>query len=120
MHRPADVAHVTLDLAEDRRHRIGRERRPAIGIEAVHGLHQREARDLHEILERLRRVAVASGEAAREWQVALDQLGPRPLRLRAAAELGEQLLDRSLPPARAGGHRPRRFIALVARELTES
>ena len=111
MDGPADVAHVALDLSEDRRDGIAGERRPAVGIEAVDRLHEREAGHLHEILERHRRVAVAAREAAREREVALDQLGPRPLGVVAISQRGEQLVDGGAPSARAARHRRRWVIA---------
>jgi hypothetical protein len=45
------VAEVALDLAMDGRHRVGRERDPAVGVEAVDGLHEAEARDLEDVVE---------------------------------------------------------------------
>jgi hypothetical protein len=53
------VAEVALDGAGDARHRVGGERRAALGVEPVDRLHERERGDLLEILQRL----AAAGEA---------------------------------------------------------
>jgi len=71
-HGPAAVAEVALDRARDAGNRIGGEGGAARRVEAVHGPHQRHARDLLEILERLGAAAVATREAAGERQEALD------------------------------------------------
>jgi hypothetical protein len=72
--RPALVAEVALQLAEDGRRGVARELRPASGLEAVDRLDQAEARDLHEVVQRLVRVRVAKGEVTRERQEALAEL----------------------------------------------
>ena len=76
-HVPGGVAEVAADLAEDRRHRVAREREPAVGIPAVDRLDEADRGDLHEVVERLGRAAVAQREAAGERHVALDQLFTR-------------------------------------------
>jgi hypothetical protein len=75
--RPSLVANVALDLAEDRRHRVGRKRGPAIRIEPLSGFDQAEARDLKEVVERFLRVPVARRERARERQVTPHELVAR-------------------------------------------
>ena len=57
-HRPGAVAEVALDLAEDRRDRVARERDAALDVEAVDGLDERVARDLVEVLEQVTSAAV--------------------------------------------------------------
>ena len=76
--RPGAVAEVALDLAEDRRDRVGGERDLALGVEAVDRLDQADRRDLEEVVERLARALVAAGELARQRQEALDELLARP------------------------------------------
>ena len=51
--RPRLVAEVALELAGDRRDRVARERHAAVGVEAVDGLDEAEARDLEDVVERL-------------------------------------------------------------------
>ena len=70
--RPGAVAEVPLDLADDRRHRVGRELDAALGVEALDREQQADRADLDEVLERLPAARVARGEAAHERQVALD------------------------------------------------
>ena len=72
-HRPRAVAEVALDLAEDRRHRVARERDLALEVEAVDRLDQAERRDLEEVVEGLLGALVAARELARERQEALDE-----------------------------------------------
>ena len=73
-HRPALVAEVALELAEDRRHRERRERRLARRVEAVDRLQQAERRDLDEVVELLAAALVAPRELARQRQEALHEL----------------------------------------------
>ena len=68
------VAEVALELAEDGRRRVARERVPERRVEALDRLDQAQARDLVQVLRRLGAAGVAVGEAARERQEALDQL----------------------------------------------
>ena len=72
-HRPRAVAEVALDLAEDGRHRVARERDLALEVEAVDRLDQAEAGDLEEVVEGLLGALVAARELARERQEALDE-----------------------------------------------
>ena len=74
--RPALVAEVALELAEDGGRGVARELRAAAGLEAVDGLDQAEARDLEQIVERLVGVAVAQREIAGQRQEALHELFP--------------------------------------------
>ena len=71
--RPALVAEVALELAEDRRHGEGRERGLARRVEAVDRLEQAERGDLDEVVELLAAALVAPRELAGERQEALDQ-----------------------------------------------
>ena len=72
-HRPALVAEVTLELAEDGRDGEARERGLAARVEAVDRLQQAERRDLDEVVERLAAALVAARELARERQEALHE-----------------------------------------------
>ncbi len=100
VHVPGRVAHVALQFAEDRRHRVGDERRATARVVGVDGLDEREARDLLEILERLRGVAVARGKAAGQLQVLLDErrssigIRPRPQLEKERAGPGVQAASR--------------------------
>ena len=105
-HVPRGVAEVAADLAEDRRHRVAREREPAVRVPAVHGLDEAHRGDLNEVVERLRSAAVAQGEAASERHVALDQLFTRA-RVPAAVAAHQPLVVPLAPLAlrREGGVR---------------
>ena len=76
--RPALVAKVALDLADDRRRRIGRELDAAFEIEAVDRLEQADRADLHEIVERLAAVRELHREIAHEIEVRDDELVAQP------------------------------------------
>src|SRR5437764_269353 len=67
-HRPRLVAEVALDLAEDRGGGIGREADLAREVEAVDRLHDPDAGDLHEVVERLAAARVAAGQGPRQRQ----------------------------------------------------
>ena len=84
-HRPALVAEVALELAQDRRDGEAREGRLARRIEAVDRLQQPERGDLDQVVERLAAALVAAGELARERQKALDELLARELIARVGA-----------------------------------
>ena len=73
-YRPALVAEVALDLADDVRGRVGRQLDAAVEVEAVDRLDQPDTADLDEIVELLAAVAVAPGQRADEREVLLDQL----------------------------------------------
>src|SRR4051794_28754463 len=68
---PRPVAEVALDLAHDRGHGVARERHAALDVEAVDGLHEAEAGDLEDVVERLLGALVTGGKLARERQEAL-------------------------------------------------
>jgi hypothetical protein len=73
-HRPALVAEVPLDLADDRRRRVRGELHTAVRVEAVDRLDQPDRGDLGEVVERLAAVAEAACEMLHERQVHADQL----------------------------------------------
>src|SRR3954471_8261815 len=93
-HRPRLVAEVALDLAEDGRRRVGREAHLAGDVEAVDRLHDPDARDLDEVVERLPAAGVAAGERPGEREHLLGELvaGPHVTVLVDAAQ--ELLLAR--------------------------
>ena len=64
---------MTLELAHDRRDRIGGELRAALQVEAVDRLDQADRRDLDEVLELLAAPGVAPRERLGERKVVLDQ-----------------------------------------------
>src|SRR5215207_6211156 len=78
-HGPRTVAEVALDLAQDRRHRKGREAQLATEVEAIDRLDEPDAADLLEIVERLAAVRVTSSERSDERHHALDQENARLL-----------------------------------------
>src|SRR4051812_48116850 len=86
---------MTLELAKNRRHGEGRERRAPVGVIAVDGLQQADARHLNEVLCGLVGALESSCEPACERQEALRQLvagGHVPLLVvpaQQAALLGE-------------------------------
>src|SRR4051794_36073865 len=73
-HAPAIVAAVTLECAGDGRDRVGVERHPPIGIEAFQGTQQRQAGNLEQVVEWLRRAPELVSEAASERHHLLEQL----------------------------------------------
>ena len=96
---PAVVTEVALELAEHRRHRVGRERGLARGVEAVDRLDQPERRHLDEVVERLVGAAVAPRHPPRQRQQARDELLTRGL-VALAVIADEQ--PPVLPRARSG------------------
>src|SRR5207253_2154394 len=76
-HRPALVAEVPLDLADDVRRRVRRQLDAALEVETVDRLDQADGSDLDQILELLAAVRIAPREGANERHVLLDQLLPR-------------------------------------------
>src|SRR4051812_31361899 len=74
-HRPAAVAEVALELAQDGGDGETRERRLATWVKAVDRLQQAEAGDLDQVVQRLSPALVAAGELAGERQEATDQRG---------------------------------------------
>src|SRR5947207_8776423 len=76
-HRPALVAEVPFDLADDVRRGVRRQLDAAVEVEAVDRLDQADGADLDEILELLAAVRITARERADEGHVLLDQLLPR-------------------------------------------
>src|SRR5436190_6480024 len=73
-HRPALVAEVALDLADDVRRRVRGQLDAAVDVEAVDRLDQPDRPDLDEVVELFAPVRVAPGERPDERHVLLDQL----------------------------------------------
>src|SRR5581483_1360876 len=73
-HRPALVAEMALDLADDVRRRVRRQLDAALEVEPVDRLDQPDRPDLNEILQLLAAVGIAPREGAHERHVLLDQL----------------------------------------------
>src|SRR4051794_7450382 len=72
-HRPAFVTKVTLELAEDRRHRERAEGGLPLRVEALDRLEQPQRRDLDQVVERLAGALVAPRELATERKEPLDE-----------------------------------------------
>src|SRR6266480_3525102 len=70
---PALVPEVTLDLADDVRRGVRRERHLARELVAVDRLDQADRADLLDVVERLAAAGVAARQRANERQVALDE-----------------------------------------------
>src|SRR5215217_1811193 len=100
-HRPAAVAEVALDLADDVRRRVCRQLDAAVEVEAVDRLDEADRADLHQIVELLAAVAVAPRERADERHVLLDELLARLeiALLVVAAEQDLVVLSHSVSPA---------------------
>ena len=75
--RPALVAEVTLELAQDRGHRERGEGGRPVRLEPVDRLQQAQRGDLHEVVQRLAATLVAPRKLARERQEPLDERFPR-------------------------------------------
>ena len=73
MHRPAGVTEVAFQLAENRRHGEVLEADAATRVIAIDRLHEAEAGDLLEVIQRLACTAVPAREFPREWQVLPDK-----------------------------------------------
>ena len=73
-HRPALVAEVALDLADDVGRRVGGELDAAAQVEAVDGLDEPDGADLDEVVEVLAARGVAARERAHQRQVHGDEL----------------------------------------------
>src|SRR3954454_4321251 len=73
-HRPAAVAEVALDLADDVRRCVRRELDAAREVEAIDCLDQADRPDLHQVVELFAAVAVPACERAHQRHVLLDQL----------------------------------------------
>ena len=115
-HVPGRVAEVAAQLAEDRRHRVGREREPALRVPAVDGLDEADGGDLDQVVERLARAPVAQRERAGERHVALDQL--LACVLVSGLDLAHQALVLALP-ARAVDRVGRRGSGPLGRRKSE-
>src|SRR5205807_2035348 len=74
--RPALVAEVALELADDRGSGEAREFLAAPRLESLDGVQQPDRGDLDEVIQWLAAVYVAQSELARERQKAPDQLLP--------------------------------------------
>ena len=98
--RPALVAEVALDLADDVRRGVGGERDLALELEAVDRLDQADRAHLLDVLERLAAAGVAARERAHQRQVALDQLLARR-RVAALVVAAQQLAVLLRAPSRA-------------------
>src|ERR1700694_5916624 len=75
--RPAFVTEIPLDLADDRRRRIGGELDSALEIEAVDRFEQTDRADLDEVVERLAAVRELDREITHQIEVRDDELGAR-------------------------------------------
>jgi hypothetical protein len=102
VHGPAGVAEVALELAEDRRHRVARERVAALHVVAVDRLDQAERRDLDQVVERLVAALVAAGELPGERHEAAAELV-------ACAQVAEFVVEPEKSPV-LGEPRVRRFL----------
>ena len=74
--RPAGVAEVAFELAEDRRDREGAKRDSERRVETANRPEQAEARDLDEIVDRLVGIAIAVGEPTRKREEASHEFLP--------------------------------------------
>src|SRR5947207_2710901 len=74
VHRPAAVAEVAAQLAEDRGDGERAQRLAEGRVEAAYSGHEADASDLHEIVARLARVRIAPREPAHERHEALQEL----------------------------------------------
>jgi hypothetical protein len=112
VNRPAPVAEVPLELAEDGRDGEGREGGAALRIEAIDGLDESDACHLDEIVEGLCPAGVAGGEPPGQRHEAFDELlaDNRRMILRVALEQ-TPLVDQLLLGPRRG-----RLIHLVLRQ----
>ena len=110
--RPGPVAEVALDLADDRRHRVGRELHLPLGVEALDREEQADRADLDQVLLRLPATRVARGQALHQRHVPLDELRRGPARLRRGTPRSSATKSTScavgLMPRRLGGWRRRR------------
>ena len=70
---PALVPEVPLELADDRRRRVGRELDLAVEVEALDRLQQPDRSNLHQILERLASVPETAREKLDETDVLVDE-----------------------------------------------
>jgi hypothetical protein len=73
-HRPAAVAEVALDLADDVRSRVGRQLDATVEVEPVDRLDQSDRTDLDQVVELLAAIRVAPCQRSHQRHVPLDQL----------------------------------------------
>ena len=127
--RPALVAEVALDLADDRRGGVRRELDAAVGVEAVDRLDQPDRADLDEVLERLAAVAEAAGAVLDQRQVQVHQrvAGGVPARRREPSSSRSSTKSSALrsrvtsTPRRAGRPaRGRRRRTVIVRSMSEA
>src|SRR5581483_6813140 len=107
--RPALVAEIALDLADDRRRRVRRELHAALEIEAVDRLEQADGADLDQVVERFAAVGELDGEIAHQVEVRDDQLVPQPVELTDPGMVGsavESAIRTQLREARERLSRP--------------
>ena len=108
MHGPRGVAEVALELSQDRGDCESAEGRAALGVEAVDRLHERQVRDLDQVLGRDRGVRVASRQFPGEREEPLDQCVPRGAVAPALALFEQRLLtcgaELELPGGRVVQH----------------
>ena len=106
--RPALVAEVALDLADDRRRGVRRELHAALGVEPVDRLDQADGGDLDEVVERLAAVAEPAGAVLHQGQVQVRPV-PRGMRCRSRSRRSASASTRTAR-ARAGPGRARRPV----------
>ena len=116
-HRPALVAEVALDLADDVRRRVGRELDAAVDVEPVDRLDQPDRADLDEVIELLAAIGIPSRERAHERHVPLDQLFAR-LQVAVFVVAAQQnlVVVQLLPPSRCSS----RFVSSTQCEPSRS
>ena len=76
---PALIAEIALDLADDRRRRVGRELDAALEIEAVDRFEQPDRADLDQIVERFAAIGELDRQVARQVEVRDDEFAAQPL-----------------------------------------
>ena len=74
--RPALVAEIALDLADDRRRGVGRKLDAAFEVEAVDRFEQSEHADLDQVVERFSAIRELDGEESHEVEVRDDEFVP--------------------------------------------
>ena len=100
VNRPAEVAEVALELADDRRDGKRRERQAALDVVAIDRLQQRVRRDLLEIVA-LGMTLIAAREVTRQRQEPSGQLrSDSRVAITLVAEEQLRLLERDRPLAR--------------------
>jgi len=77
--RPAFIAEITLDLADDRRRRVRRELHAAFEIEAIDRLEQSDRTNLNQIVERFAAIRELDREIACQIEMRDDELVTQPI-----------------------------------------